>query len=626
VKQLVTSFLDKLPISPQMLRYLLVGGSVYVLELVVIVAAQAWGATSVVAVAAAFWIGLVVSFILQKFFTFSDKRTHHKVLLKQIIAVTLLVLWNFTFTIAVTKLLANLVPAVVTRTIALLITTLWNFYLYKTSVFKAPEVPAYTKLQLSEIDSTKRAAAIAIESTSKDSSMDQKPKKSVLGHFRLWLILLATIGLVAAPHIASARTASADIDQRNTVISRVLTEHRVETLLGASWRVSTLQQRIAWQKTLPVADCTQTDKRLVSPALQKGYLHRSFGYLLTLDPAGDGCGLATIVGAYGHPDAIIVIAGTTEKPREEMLIYSHGANQNAQSTKRSKQVTAPTADKGLLQLKDLSVAASQHCKDHQTILQIVAHEDDDLLFMNPDLLHSIQQGNCVTTVYVTAGDAGSSKFYWLARERGSEAAYSELSGAAPTWNEQSIKLANQQFVTLAQPTDYPQLSLLFVHLPDGKPDGSGFTISGQESLAKLAAGSIPSIRSVDEQSVYSRSALVDALATIIGVYQPAEIRTQLPYNHSTMFSDHSDHMTAGQLATEAYYKYIVKHPATHLAYYTGYPIREQAANVEADDLSAKQQAFFTYSEYDGAVCGTMASCTARGDYGAYLERQYRTDL
>jgi putative flippase GtrA len=124
-------------------RYLLVGGSVYALELLVIVIGQHAGLSAVAAVALAFWVGLVVSFLLQKFVTFGDNRTHHRVVLKQVAAVGLLVLWNFLFTIGVTKLLSNYLPATVLRTIALLITTLWNFYLYKTSIFRGPSNPVY---------------------------------------------------------------------------------------------------------------------------------------------------------------------------------------------------------------------------------------------------------------------------------------------------------------------------------------------------------------------------------------------------------------------------------------------------------------------------------------------------
>lgn len=117
-------------------RYVIIGGSVYILELITIVVAQSLGASSLFAVGLSFWLGLVVSFVLQKLVTFSDKRVHHKVLIPQITAFSLLVLFNFTFTLLVTKLLSPALPAVVTRTIALGITTIWNFYLYKTKIFK----------------------------------------------------------------------------------------------------------------------------------------------------------------------------------------------------------------------------------------------------------------------------------------------------------------------------------------------------------------------------------------------------------------------------------------------------------------------------------------------------------
>jgi putative flippase GtrA len=116
-------------------RYLVVGVSVYILELVVIVIAQRLGASSVLAVGISFWVGLVVSFLLQKFFTFGDTRTHHKVVILQVLAVSLLVLFNFGFTLLFTSVFQNSLPAAFARTFALGITTIWNFYLYKTRIF-----------------------------------------------------------------------------------------------------------------------------------------------------------------------------------------------------------------------------------------------------------------------------------------------------------------------------------------------------------------------------------------------------------------------------------------------------------------------------------------------------------
>lgn len=116
-------------------RYLFVGTSVYVLELAVIVIAQTLGASPVLAVGLSFWIGLLVSFLLQKIVTFGDKRTHRRVLVPQIVAFCLLVLFNFGVTILFTKLVSPPVPAVFARTAALAITTIWNFYLYKSKIF-----------------------------------------------------------------------------------------------------------------------------------------------------------------------------------------------------------------------------------------------------------------------------------------------------------------------------------------------------------------------------------------------------------------------------------------------------------------------------------------------------------
>jgi len=136
VKDKVTELLKRPGI-----RYLIVGGSVYVFEVAVILIAQHNGAGPVFAVGLSYVLGTIVSFGLQKLVTFGDKRMHHKIVLTQALAVTLLVVFNFGFTLLVTKLLAHVWPAIVTRTLALLTTTIWNFYLYKTRIFTRSENP-----------------------------------------------------------------------------------------------------------------------------------------------------------------------------------------------------------------------------------------------------------------------------------------------------------------------------------------------------------------------------------------------------------------------------------------------------------------------------------------------------
>jgi putative flippase GtrA len=129
----------KLNASKPFRRYVVIGISVYIFELVVIAIAQQQGASAVAAVGLSFWLGWMVSFLLQKFIAFEDNRTHKTVLLPQLLAYSALVLFNFGFTVEFTRLLQSALPAVACRTLAIGATTIWNFYIYKTRIFKQPE-------------------------------------------------------------------------------------------------------------------------------------------------------------------------------------------------------------------------------------------------------------------------------------------------------------------------------------------------------------------------------------------------------------------------------------------------------------------------------------------------------
>src|SRR5690349_8766210 len=62
-------------------------------------------------------------------------------------------------------------------------------------------------------------------------------------------------------------------------------------------------------------------------------------------------------------------------------------------------------------------------------LVIVAHQDDDLLFMQPDLLEAVRRGRGVTTVYVTAGNGKGGTSAASRRYAGLRAAYGAAAGA-----------------------------------------------------------------------------------------------------------------------------------------------------------------------------------------------------
>src|ERR1041385_7814049 len=65
-----------------------------------------------------------------------------------------------------------------------------------------------------------------------------------------------------------------------------------------------------------------------------------------------------------------------------------------------------------------------------TDLTIVAHQDDDLLFMQPDLYEAVVRGSGVTNVYVTAGNGRRGFEEPEPRYDGLMAAYGTAAGAS----------------------------------------------------------------------------------------------------------------------------------------------------------------------------------------------------
>lgn len=118
-------------------RYVIVGGLSYVIELSLLLSlVYAASLSAPVGVAISFWVGLIVSFILQRIIAFRDKRSGRKLLAGQIVAYGALVAVNYAFTIGFVYIAEPLVGVVVSRTVALVITTLWNFLIYRNLIFK----------------------------------------------------------------------------------------------------------------------------------------------------------------------------------------------------------------------------------------------------------------------------------------------------------------------------------------------------------------------------------------------------------------------------------------------------------------------------------------------------------
>lgn len=116
-------------------RYCVIGGASYLFELIILFSlVKGLSLQRTVATGIAFWFGLISAFIFQKIFAFKDYSKEVKTLSKQSVAYGILVIWNYVFTLAVVSLMPK-EYLLFSRTLALIITTLWNYFIYKHLIF-----------------------------------------------------------------------------------------------------------------------------------------------------------------------------------------------------------------------------------------------------------------------------------------------------------------------------------------------------------------------------------------------------------------------------------------------------------------------------------------------------------
>jgi LmbE family N-acetylglucosaminyl deacetylase len=281
--------------------------------------------------------------------------------------------------------------------------------------------------------------------------------------------------------------------------------------------------------------------------------------------------------------------------------------------KRSSQINAVLLLSGLLGLA--SAAMAQPECDNGASMNIVAHEDDDILFLSPHLIHDIRNGRCVRTVFVTAGDAGKGLPYAKSRENGARSAYAQMAGVKSAWT-----------ISDAQIPDYPipiytlrghsKISLVFLRLPDGDFDGGGWSKNDYQSLQKLLWDTIHEIRAIDGSNSFTKTSLQSSLLKLIKDYRPDTLRTQ---DINFVVWDHSDHRAVASLIGGANMRYTAPH--TFISY-RDYIDLFYAQNIFGSDLVAKENAFRAYARHDCLIgCYTCFF----NPYFYWLKRQYVSD-
>lgn len=448
---------------------------------------------------------------------------------------------------------------------------------------------------------------------------------SVLIVFGIIMVCSTIIGLFSmlSTH-QSSQLALTNINKRNVKVVNAVNSRRSDVLVGDYWRV--LPMKLASSEDLrvmPLDNCTQPRQGLSSKNWQPDLSHTSFAYLLALDKSltdYPNCSLEQVVKTYGSPDQSVLIDGTPEKPVELVLFYDKG------TTELPKGVVDDQAVNIILPVR-LSSIPDTDCPSSSTIMNIVAHQDDDLLFMNPDLAAQMRAGHCIRTIYITAGDAGAGEHYWQAREKGSQAAYSTILGVRDVWTRRSVKLDGGQYITVATLTDNPHISVVYMRLPDGNVAGQGFRDYSGQSLVSLESGRIETMSAVDGQAQYNSSQLINGLVELMRVYKPERLNAMATYDVGTLYPDHSDHKASARFAQKAYEQYAKEQnnqSTGKITHFIGYGIHERPINLSAEEQADKLAAFLAYAKFDPGVCQSLEECQFQTVYGYYLTRRYTT--
>src|SRR5664279_1802915 len=166
-------------------------------------------------------------------------------------------------------------------------------------------------------------------------------------------------------------------------------------------------------------------------------------------------------------------------------------------------------------------------------LSIVAHEDDDLLFQNPDISEWIAAGLPHRTVYVTAGefnglDGASREEYAAQRQAGERAAYARMAGVSDVWDRFGANVDGREveFATLRD-TD-AAVELVFLGLPDGGDALHSLALANLFSDSGAVVPTIVADGSPVAGSDYDRTGLIGVLAALMDRFEPTVVRIQDP--------------------------------------------------------------------------------------------------
>ena len=253
-------------------------------------------------------------------------------------------------------------------------------------------------------------------------------------------------------------------------------------------------------------------------------------------------------------------------------------------------------------------------------MQIVAHPDDDLLFVNPDLQTLLGQGYPSVTVVLTAAEADgghtpadtSREVFAGLRQQGLRAAYAAMAGVPDAWTFTTVNVARHD-VELDYLSYAPHVKLVFLNLYDSGDNSyplSLATLNGDPTALRWSL--VPQGGVVTLPYAYSHQSLLRTLSDLIAMFQPGTINTLDPDpqlicgpvapGHSCLefLDDNPDHVATAQFANEALLTYDGPNHTHRYAtlYHRGYATGWYRGNLGTNDYSRKRSICDVYKAYD----------------------------
>ncbi|MFD7509045.1 PIG-L family deacetylase [Streptomyces sp. NPDC059853] len=270
-----------------------------------------------------------------------------------------------------------------------------------------------------------------------------------------------------------------------------------------------------------------------------------------------------------------------------------------------------------------------------TVVQIIAHPDDDLYFMNPDVSCTLGTDAALTTVILTSGESngvngnggpgrpspseGHDRFA-RARQNGLRAAYAHMATGdhGSRWNSVVLPTAGGFPVQCDTLLARPSLQLIWCQLREARKVSEEVPAS-LAGLWRGRIGRLESLRArgsvVGEDFTVSADQLTAALTGLLRVTAPTHVRFQDPTPDRrpgrTAYSDHQDHMYGARFVQLALERYAAEDPAHFSAQsYLGYRGGTLPPTLSPAAAEAKARTLHIYGGV-GVTCGDRDGC---GDY------------